>query len=86
MEVLPGIKVALMRMERVLYIDQSGLDAMDDAVRSLRQEGVLVVFSGLKDQLLHMLERINIIPGLINENYIFKGFEPYLCWLNPYLE
>lgn len=33
-----------------------------------------------------MLERINLIPGLIHENYIFEGFESCLCWLKPYLE
>jgi MFS superfamily sulfate permease-like transporter len=39
-----------MRMERVLCIDQSELHAMDDAIRNLRQEGIVVAFSGLQDQ------------------------------------
>lgn len=86
MQALPGIKVVVMRMERVPYMDQSGLYAMDDAIRSLRQEGIVVAFSGLQDQPLLMLERINVIPGLINESYIFKDFESCLCWLKPYLE
>ncbi len=59
---------------------------MDDLIWNLRQAGIVVVFSGLQDQPLIMLERINVIPGLINENYIFEGFESCLFWLKPYLE
>ena len=86
MQALPGIKVVVMRMGRVPYIDQSGLYAMDEVIQSLREEGVVVVIAGLQEQPKLMLEKINVIPGLINENYIFDNFEACLYWLKPYLE
>jgi SulP family sulfate permease len=73
-------------MGRVPYIDQSGLYAMDEVIQSLREEGVVVVIAGLQEQPKLMLEKINVIPGLINENYIFDNFEACLYWLKPYLE
>ncbi|MCR9101283.1 MAG: hypothetical protein NXI25_15085 [bacterium] len=78
-----GIKVVLMRVERVPYMDQSGLHAMDDVIPSLGHRGG---FLRSAESALLMPERINVITVLIYENFIFEGFESCLCWLKPYLE
>lgn len=44
MQALPGIKTVIMRMERVSYIDQSGLYALEEAIDMLHEEGLQVVF------------------------------------------
>lgn len=82
---LPNIKVVIIRMDRVPYIDQSGLYAMEDAIVDLESQGIRVVFTGLKGQPKTMLERIKIIPGLILPGDIFEDFEDCANWLESYL-
>lgn len=82
---LPNIKVVIIRMDRVPYIDQSGLYAMEDAIVDLESQGIRVVFTGLKGQPKTMLERIKIIPGLVPPEDIFDNFADCANWLESYL-
>jgi SulP family sulfate permease len=79
---LPDIRVVIFRMTRVPHIDQTGLYALEDVVMSLEKRGIATVMTGLKDQHLRMLRRINLIPGLIPERYLFKTFKDCIEWLN----
>lgn len=73
------IKALIIRMDRVPYIDQSGLYALENAVLDLRAKGVTVILTGLQEQPCDKLKSIDIIPDLIPESHIFKtidkGFE-----------
>ncbi len=82
---LPHIRVVIFRMTKVPYIDQTGLYAMEEIITALESKGVVVVMTGLRAQPLLMLERINLIPGLIPEQYIFKNFKQCLEWLKDEL-
>ena len=83
---LPQLDVVVIRMSRVPYIDQSGLYALEDAVLDLQKRGVAVVFVGLNDQVKSMLERINLIPGLVDNKYVFRNFKNCRSWLSERLE
>jgi len=83
---LPNIRVVIVRMGKVPYIDQSGLYALEDAVMDLRKEGIVVAFTGLHGQPDEMLRRINLIPGLVPESLNFKDFQNCIKWLRDYLE
>lgn len=83
---LPKIKVVVMRMDRVPYVDQSGLYAMEEAVQSLLDQGIVVAFTGLHGQPMDMFERIKLVPGLISKNFIFETFGECANWLFPYLQ
>ena len=78
---LPNIKYVIIRMERVPFIDQSGLYALEEAVLALEQKGVHVMFTGLQTQPEDMLRRIRLIPALISENNLFKSFNESIHWL-----
>jgi SulP family sulfate permease len=52
-------------MERVPYIDQSGLYAMEDAILPLRRRNVIVLLTGVQSQPNDMLRKIKIVPNLI---------------------
>ena len=82
---LPKIRTVVIRMDRVPYVDQSGLYAMEEAVQELQEQGILVVFTGLHGQPLDMFKRINLIPGLISEEYLFETFEDCVNWLKPFI-
>lgn len=82
---LPKIRTVVIRMDLVPYVDQSGLYAMEEAVRELQEQGILVVFTGLHGQPLDMFERINLVPGLVSEEYLFESFEDCINWLKPFI-
>jgi SulP family sulfate permease len=75
------LKVLILDMERVPYIDQSGLYAIEDAVLDLEREGAIVVLSGVDSQPLDMMRRIDIVPDLISEEHIFDTYELALDWV-----
>ena len=79
---LPDIRVVIFRMKRVPHIDQTGLYALEEVVMDLEKRGIATVMTGLKDQHIRMLRRINLIPGLIPERYLFKTFKDCIEWLN----
>ena len=83
---LPELEVLIIRMGRVPYIDQSGLYAMEDAILDLHSRGIAVVFTGMNSQVRSMMERINLVPGLVDDRYIFKNFRSCRKWLSERLE
>ncbi len=82
---LPTIEVVIIRMDRVPYMDQSGMYAMEEAIQYLQSQDIQVVFTGLQGQPKDMLERINLVPGLVKEQYIFEDFHSCAVWLQHYL-
>jgi len=82
---LPDIRVVIFRMKRVPHIDQTGLYALEEVIMDLEKRGVATVMTGLKKQHMRMLRRINIIPGLIPEKYLFKTFNECIEWLDQEL-
>jgi SulP family sulfate permease len=83
---LPNVEVIIMRMGRVPHIDQSGLYALEDAILDLQSRDIAVVFVGMNPQIHSMMERINLIPGLVDEEYSFKTFTECRSWLSKRLE
>jgi SulP family sulfate permease len=83
---LPNVEVVIIRMGRVPYIDQSGLYALEDAILDLHGRGIAVVFVGMNEQIHSMMERINLIPGLVDEQYSFPTFKACRSWLSQRLE
>lgn len=66
------IKVLIIRMDRVPYIDQSGLYALENAIMDLEKNGVEVYLTALQEQPKDKLLSIDIIPDLISEKHIFE--------------
>ena len=84
-ESLPDIRVVIFRMINVPNIDQTGLYALEEVVLSLEKRNIAVVITGLQKQPYRMLQRINMVPGLIPENYIFDEIEDCIQWLGEEL-
>ena len=82
----PGIKVLIIRMKKVPYMDQSGVYVMEEAILELRMKGVLVLMTGVQLQPLDMMKKIDIIPGLISEECLFREFEDCKIWLKNNLK
>ena len=74
---LPNVKMVVLRMENVPYIDQSGMYAIEDAVLELEKRGIEVFLTGIQKQPEDMLRRIKLIPDVIEEESLFKDFETF---------
>jgi SulP family sulfate permease len=75
------IEAVIFRMDRVPYIDQSGLYTLEDIIFDLRAQNIEVVLVGLKEQPLDMLKAIDIIPDLVPENDLFENVEDSFTYL-----
>mgnify|MGYP006406709801 FL=1 len=69
------IESVILRMDRVPYIDQSGLYTLEDIIFDLRSKNIEVIIVGLKEQPCDMLKAIDIIPDLIPEEDLFKNID-----------
>ncbi|MBL4652196.1 MAG: SulP family inorganic anion transporter [Flavobacteriales bacterium] len=85
-DALPEIKVLVIRMENVPFIDQSGIFALEDAIQELYSQNVLVVLSGAKGQSLEMLKKMEIIPNQIPPMHVFDHFKDCKHWLRATLK
>jgi len=74
-------EAVIIRMNKVPYMDQSGLYAMEEVLVDLVSQGKEVIFVGLQKQPQYMMERIDIIPDLIPKEQISEGFEDCVLFL-----
>ena len=74
-------RCVIIRLDRMQYIDQSGLYAMEDVLVDLRKSKITVLLVGLTQQPRYMLERIDIIPDLIPKEHVFESFKKCLSWV-----
>ena len=78
-EVTPNIpdsvKVVIIRMRLVNFMDQSGLYAMETAIKDLQTKGIRVFMTIIQPQPKYMLQKMNVIPSLIPESDTFDTFE-----------
>ncbi len=68
-------KYVILRMDRVPYIDQSGLYALEEIILNLIQNGVKACIIGIQKQPLYLVKNIDIIPDLIPEEHVFNDFD-----------
>ena len=74
----------IIRMDRMEYIDQSGLYALEDSIVELKKDGKNVLVVDMQTQPKYMMERIDIIPDLIPEECIFVDFKTCLQWVKEH--
>lgn len=72
---------AIIRMDEVPFMDQSGLFAMEDVFQGLLSRGIQPLLVGLQDQPSYRLETIKIIPDLIDPEYIFDDYDDCITWI-----
>ncbi|MBN2867432.1 MAG: SulP family inorganic anion transporter, partial [Flavobacteriaceae bacterium] len=69
------VKALIIRLDRVPYIDQSGLYALENAVLDLENRGIQVLLTAVQEQPKDKLASIDIVPDLISEEHIFDSIE-----------
>lgn len=76
----------VIRLDKVPYIDQSGLYALESIIIDLVQKDKRVLLVGIDQQPHYMMERIDIIPDLIPKEQIFDNFNDCVKWMIEHVE
>jgi SulP family sulfate permease len=71
----------IIRLDRMPYMDQSGLYVMEEVLIDLVKEGKKVLFVDILEQPKYMMERIDIIPDLIPKEQLFGSFNEAMVWV-----
>ncbi len=74
--------IIVIRMDKMPYIDQSGLYAVEDVLVDLVNDGKKVLLVNISDQPRYMLGRIKVIPDLVPNDQVFKSYRDCLVWIN----
>lgn len=68
-------KVVVIRMRLVSFMDQSGLYAMETAIKDLQTNGAIVLMTIIQPQPFYMLQKLKLIPELVPQEHTFSTFE-----------
>ena len=83
---IPDSAIAVViRLDRMAYMDQSGLYAMEDVLVDLKKADINILLVGTLQQPKYMMERIDIIPDLIPKEHLFDNFDDCLIWIKDNL-
>ena len=78
---LPEVRILVIRMEKVPFIDQSGVYALEAALEELKQQRVIVAISGADEKATTLMKDMHLIPAFVPERLVFKNFQDCRFWL-----
>lgn len=76
----------IIRMDRMQYLDQSGLYVLEDMLVDLEKNDIHVLLVDVLEQPRYLMERIDIIPDLIPEEHIFHTFDECITWVKGHIK
>ncbi|HYY27243.1 MAG TPA: SulP family inorganic anion transporter [Chthoniobacterales bacterium] len=68
-------RLLVLRMDRISYMDQTGVYALKDALTRLTAAGVRVLVVGVSVAHLDLLERLQVIPAVLPKSDVFSDFD-----------
>jgi sulfate permease, SulP family len=68
-------RLLVLRMDRISYMDQTGVYALQDALTSLNAAGVRVLVVGVSVAHRDLLEKLQVIPAVVPESDVFSDFD-----------
>ena len=68
-------KILIIRMDRVPYIDQSGLFALEDVLMELNEKNIVCFMVGIQSQPKLLMKSIGILNTLIPQEHTFESFK-----------
>ncbi|MEO8594451.1 MAG: SulP family inorganic anion transporter [Candidatus Solibacter sp.] len=71
---LAGGRLLVLRMDRVSYMDQSGIYALQEALLTLKKAGVRLIIVGITIAHLDVLRSFRVVPYVVAEEDLFKNF------------
>lgn len=71
----------VIRMERMQYIDQSGIYALENALIELVNQNKKILLVNISQKPKYLLEKIHIIPEYVPIEQIFTSFDDCVQWI-----
>lgn len=71
---LAGGKLLVLRMDRVSYMDQTGIYALQETLLSLKRAGLRLIIVGITIAHLDILRSFQVVPHVVAEEDVFKSF------------
>src|SRR4030095_926364 len=68
-------KLLVLRIDRISYMDQTGVYALKDALTGLIAAGGRVLVGGVPGAHVDLLERLQVIPAVVPESDVFSDFD-----------
>ena len=78
-------KVVVLRMKRVNFMDQSGVYAMENAIKDLQNRKKIVIMTIIQPQPLEILKQMEVIPTVVPEHHVFATFAEATEFLKEHL-
>lgn len=75
----------VIRMEKVPFVDQSGVYALESSIEELHKQGIVVAICGANETSLKTLTDMNIIPDQVPDAHVFTNFTDCSAWLREVL-
>ncbi len=79
-------RIVIIRMRLVSFMDQSGLYAMEEAIKDIQSRGAQVIMTIIQPQPMYMLRKMKVIPELVPEDHTFTTFEDCTAYLRSALD
>lgn len=76
----------ILRMDKVPYIDQTGLYALEDILLDLESKDIHTLMIAPQKQPLMMLKKIDIVPDLVAEENIFDNFKSCIKYISENIQ
>ena len=68
-------RLLVLRMDRISYMDQTGVYALKDVLTRLNGAGVRVLVVGVSVTHLDLLEKLQVIPAVVPKSDVFSDFD-----------
>jgi SulP family sulfate permease len=74
-QAVPQSRLLVLRMDRISYMDQTGVYALRDALSRLIAANVRVLVVGVSVAHRDLLEKLHVIPAVVPESDVFSDFD-----------
>lgn len=68
-------------MDKVDYMDQSGVFALEDVFLEIKRKNIQILLVNLQEQPRYLMDRIEIIPNLVEKDHIFNDYISCADWI-----
>lgn len=83
---LPEARAVIFRMERVPFVDHSGIVALREIIDHLKKRDIIILLTGMQTDVRQQLERTGLIPDMIPREWVLHSFAHAADWLEEYLD
>lgn len=85
-ETISSVYTVILRMEQVPFFDQSGLITLEAVIEDWKSKGMKVYISGANYYVLESMEKVKIIPNLVDEDNCYDSIQKCINGIENIME